>query len=68
MAEQGHFYGHLGDGITWILMGSGFVWLGFKQKTPKKILGMSYRVFASITGAGFFISGVVELLSLYRHS
>jgi len=54
-------YGYLGDGITFMLLGGIFVWLGQKQKSPKKILGMSYRVFASLTGGAFFIYGIVDL-------
>lgn len=38
MNKAGIAGGHLGDGITFIVMGCLFVWLSYKQKTPKKFL------------------------------
>jgi hypothetical protein len=63
MSKTGIAGGHLGDEITFIVMGCFFVWMGYKQKSPKKILGMSYRLFASLVGAFFFIYGIVGLVA-----
>jgi hypothetical protein len=63
MNKTGIAGGNLGDGITFVLMGCFFVWLGYKQKSPKKILGMRYQLFASLVGALFIIYGIVDLVA-----
>jgi hypothetical protein len=53
--------GYIGDGLTFLLLGAFFVYLGTQQKKPKKIIGMPYLVFASITGVAFMVYGMVDL-------
>ena len=61
MNKTGIAWGHIGDGITVIIAGCFFLWLGYKQKSPKTILGMSYRLFASLVGVLFIIYGIFNL-------
>jgi hypothetical protein len=36
---------------------------GLQTEVAKKILGMSYRLFASLVGAFFFTYGIVDLVA-----
>ncbi len=57
-SELGVRGGHLGDGITFLFLAFFFVWLGRKQKKPKKILGIDYPIFAYLVALFLLLYGV----------
>jgi hypothetical protein len=59
MLDPAHFYQHLGDGISWVLIGCGLIWAGVK----KKAFGKNTRPIIFV-GSGFIIYGVLALLGL----
>jgi hypothetical protein len=58
MFDPDHLYQHLADGITFILLGSMFIWGGFKKK-----LGKNPRP-AIFLACGFIIYGTLAVLGL----
>jgi len=57
MFDPAHFYQHLGEGLTWILVACGMLWAGIQ----KKAFGKNVRPI-SFLGIGFIIYGVLALL------
>jgi hypothetical protein len=58
MAQGGHFYQHLAEGITFIIVGGLWAWQGFK-----KAYGKNSRP-SIFLGFGFIICGILALLGL----
>jgi hypothetical protein len=58
MSAQEHFYQRVIDVSVLLLIVCYFIWMGFKQKAPAKILGINSRVYYFL-GAALMFGGLI---------